>query len=96
MDDGFEEIRALGCDSLIVGVTGNAFTGGHCPFQSCGANAVLIKPFLMEALEESWSSLGPLCNALIEEVWNSIAYLFIKTTAYQKLGYSRCHYTSHK
>jgi hypothetical protein len=56
--DGLKEIRAL-ADSLIVGVTGNALPE-DIAISSCGANAVLIKPFLMEALEEILVEFGPL------------------------------------
>jgi CheY-like chemotaxis protein len=47
-----KEIRALGCDSIIVGVTGNALPEDIAYFKSCGANAILLKPFEMEALDE--------------------------------------------
>jgi CheY-like chemotaxis protein len=53
-----KEIRALGCDSLIVGVTGNALPEDIAHLRSCGANAVLIKPFQMEALEEILVEFG--------------------------------------
>jgi CheY-like chemotaxis protein len=53
-----KEIRALGCDSLIVGVTGNALPEDTAHLRSCGANAVLIKPFQMEALEEILVEFG--------------------------------------
>jgi CheY-like chemotaxis protein len=53
-----KEIRALGCDSLIVGVTGNALPQDIAHLISCGANAVLIKPFQMEALEEILVEFG--------------------------------------
>jgi CheY-like chemotaxis protein len=54
-----KEIRALeGCDSLIVGVTGNALPEDIARLRSCGAKAVLIKPFQIEALEEIWFEFG--------------------------------------
>jgi CheY-like chemotaxis protein len=53
-----KEIRALGCDSLIVGVAGNALPEDTAHLRSCGANAVLIKPFQMEALEEILVEFG--------------------------------------
>jgi CheY-like chemotaxis protein len=53
-----KEIRALSCDSLIVGVTGNALQEDIAHFKSCGANAVLIKPLQTEALEEILVEFG--------------------------------------
>jgi CheY-like chemotaxis protein len=53
-----KEIRALRCDAIIVGVTGNALSEDIAHFRNCGANAVLIKPFQMEALEEIFVELG--------------------------------------
>jgi CheY-like chemotaxis protein len=44
------EIRALGCDAFIVGITGNLFAEDVNFFKSCGANAVLPKPFDFEEL----------------------------------------------
>jgi CheY-like chemotaxis protein len=53
-----KEIVALGCDSLIVGVTGNALPEDIARLRSSGAKAVLIKPFQIEALEDIWFEFG--------------------------------------
>jgi CheY-like chemotaxis protein len=53
-----KEIRALGCDSVIVGITGNVLPEDINHFRRCGANAVFPKPFQIEALEELWVEFG--------------------------------------
>jgi CheY-like chemotaxis protein len=53
-----KEIRALGCDSCIVGITGNVLPEDIDHFRRCGANAVFPKPFQIEALEEIWVEFG--------------------------------------
>jgi CheY-like chemotaxis protein len=53
-----KEIRAMGCDVFIVGVTGNMLTEDVAYFRSCGANALLGKPFKIASLEELWSEYG--------------------------------------
>jgi CheY-like chemotaxis protein len=63
-----KEIRALGCASLIVGVTGNALPEDMALFKSSGANAVLTKPFQMEALEEILVEFGVTLQRSNEEV----------------------------
>ena len=45
------EIRKLGSDVFIVGITGNIMAEDVDFFTSCGANAVLPKPFKMSSLE---------------------------------------------
>lgn len=47
-------IRDLGCDSFIVGITGNVLPEDIAHFKANGANAVLPKPFHMTDLEELW------------------------------------------
>jgi signal transduction histidine kinase/CheY-like chemotaxis protein len=46
------EIRKLGCDAFLVGITGNLMAEDVEYFRSMGANAVLPKPFSIKALEE--------------------------------------------
>lgn len=53
-----KEIRSLGSDVLIVGITGNLLPEDIAYFQSCGANAVLPKPLRMASLEELWTEFG--------------------------------------
>ena len=53
-----KEIRTLGCDSFIVGITGNILPEDVALFKACGANVVCPKPLHMEALEELWVEYG--------------------------------------
>lgn len=53
-----KEIRAMGCDVFIIGVTGNMLADDIAFFRSCGANALLGKPFKIASLEEIWSEYG--------------------------------------
>jgi signal transduction histidine kinase/CheY-like chemotaxis protein len=53
-----KEINALGCDSLIVGITGNVLPDDVLHFKACGASAVLPKPLNLAALEELWEEQG--------------------------------------
>ena len=46
-----QEMRRLGCDSFIVGVTGNLMPEDIRHFKSMGANAVLPKPIKLPDLE---------------------------------------------
>jgi len=46
------KIRKIGHDVFIVGVTGNVMPEDVAYFHSCGANAVLPKPFRISDLEE--------------------------------------------
>merc|ERR1712176_1212095 len=46
------EIRKLGSDVFIIGVTGNLMPEDVTYFRQCGSNAVLPKPFRMSELEE--------------------------------------------
>jgi signal transduction histidine kinase/CheY-like chemotaxis protein len=52
------ELRAMGCDVFIVGVTGNMLAEDIAYFRSCGANAVLGKPIKIAGLDEIWSEYG--------------------------------------
>lgn len=52
------ELRKLGCDSFIVGITGNVMPEDTATFREAGANRVLSKPFRMPALESLWSEYG--------------------------------------
>lgn len=52
--DAVVEIRALGCQSFIVGVTGNVLDEDVNHFLSCGADSVLAKPIKFKKLEELW------------------------------------------
>lgn len=48
----------LGCDTVIIGVTGNMLSEDVDYFKSQGANAVLPKPVEPAVLEEIWMELG--------------------------------------
>ena len=47
-----EQIRDMGCDVYIVGITGNTLDDDVQHFKSKGANAVLPKPVKLEVLED--------------------------------------------
>jgi signal transduction histidine kinase/FixJ family two-component response regulator len=47
-----KEIRNLGSDVFIIGVTGNLMPEDVAYFRQCGSNSVLPKPFRMNELEE--------------------------------------------
>lgn len=47
-----QEIRAMGCGTLIVGITGNVLAEDVNHFKSCGANHVLPKPVDFRKVEE--------------------------------------------
>lgn len=49
-----KELRRLGCDSFVVGISGNVLPEDVSHFKSCGANAVLPKPFQFSLLEDLW------------------------------------------
>jgi signal transduction histidine kinase/CheY-like chemotaxis protein len=53
-----KELRAMGCNILIVGVTGNMLAEDVTYFRSCGADAVLGKPINIASLFEIWSEYG--------------------------------------
>jgi len=56
--DACQEIRSQGCDSFVVGITGNVLPEDVTYFKSCGANAVLPKPFEFAVLETLWVEYG--------------------------------------
>jgi len=51
-------IRSEGCDSFIVGITGNVLPQDVEHFKACGADGVLGKPFQVEELESMWIEYG--------------------------------------
>lgn len=51
-------MRHAGCDSFIVGITGNALPEDTALFRDCGANSVLLKPVAFPDLENLWSEYG--------------------------------------
>ena len=53
-----QEIRKIGCDSFIVGITGNVLPQDIEHFKNCGADGVLGKPFQVEELESMWTEYG--------------------------------------
>lgn len=55
-----KEIRRLGIDVHIVGVTGNMLPGDVEHYRSCGADEVLGKPLKMSDLEDLWTKSGVL------------------------------------
>jgi CheY-like chemotaxis protein len=57
-------LRELGCECLIVGVTGNVLPHDVAFFLEHGANAVLPKPLILEDFEQLlYSSLSPRLSA---------------------------------
>ena len=56
--DACKEIRAMGCDSFIIGITGALFAEQVKHFTECGANRVLPKPLDMNALIDCWMEYG--------------------------------------
>lgn len=53
-----QQIRMEGCDSFIVGITGNVLPQDIEHFKVCGADGVLAKPFQIEELESMWIEYG--------------------------------------
>jgi CheY-like chemotaxis protein len=58
--DACKEMRSRGCDSFIVGVTGNMMAEDVAIFKECGANSVLPKPFRLAQLDQLWLEHGVL------------------------------------
>ncbi|CAB9507344.1 sensor kinase/phosphatase LuxQ [Seminavis robusta] len=56
--DAVKDIRALGCDSFVIGVTGNILPEDQAHFKECGANWVFPKPLRIEDLESIWDEYG--------------------------------------
>lgn len=50
-----KRIREMGCDSFMVGVTGNVVPEDVASFRMAGVNAVLAKPFQMSELTTLWN-----------------------------------------
>lgn len=48
----------MGCDSFIVGITGNVFQEDIAYFKYCGANCILPKPLQIGRLETVWAENG--------------------------------------
>jgi len=62
-----KQIRALGCDCFIVGVTGNVMQSDIDHFKAHGADAVLAKPLNTDVFESLWRNFhlgGRLSTAL--------------------------------
>ena len=53
--DAASQIRELGFEGLIVGITGNVLPEDITHFKSMGANAVLAKPVRLPQLEDVWN-----------------------------------------
>jgi len=53
-----QKIRSIGCDSFVVGITGNVLPQDVEHFKTCGADGVLGKPFEIEELESMWVEYG--------------------------------------
>lgn len=53
-----QKIREGGCDSFIVGITGNVLPQDVAHFKGSGADNVLGKPFSIEELETLWVEYG--------------------------------------
>ena len=62
-----QEMRRMGCDSFIVGITGNVMSEDVHLFKSCGANAVLPKPFRLADLDQLWVEYGISGNSIHSE-----------------------------
>ena len=65
--DCAKRLRASGCCSLIVGLTGNCLQEDVMHFKSCGADDVLPKPFKMNDLQTIWERQG-LSGAHVERI----------------------------
>lgn len=52
------EIRKLGCNAFIVGITGNVLPKDVEYFKRCGANKVMAKPLELHSLEALWVEYG--------------------------------------
>ena len=47
-----QEIRKLGCQSKIIGLTGSTLDEDYDIFKTCGASVVLVKPIQMDLLQQ--------------------------------------------
>lgn len=52
------EIRNIGCQSCMLGITGNVLPNDVHFFKECGVAEVLGKPIRIEDLEMLWKSFG--------------------------------------
>ena len=64
-----KEIRRLGFDVNIIGVTGNVLPEDVSHFMSCGANQVVTKPVRIAELNTLWLEYG-VYEQSIEESWD--------------------------
>ena len=62
-----QQLRSMGCDSFIVGITGNVMSEDVHLFKASGANAVLPKPFRLADLDQLWVEYGVSGNAIHSE-----------------------------
>jgi len=53
-----QKLRRMGCQTFIVGVTGNVLPEDQQHYLQCGANSILTKPFVMSRLEQLWEKHG--------------------------------------
>jgi CheY-like chemotaxis protein len=53
-----KKMRAYGCVSLIIGITGNVLPEDVAHFKQCGADSVLPKPFVFDDLISLWAECG--------------------------------------
>lgn len=60
------KLRAAGCSSFIVGITGNCLAEDVDLFKSNGADDVLAKPFKLYRLQAVWARHGILRSGLEE------------------------------
>ena len=56
--DAARQIRDLGCDSFIIGITGNVLPDDQAHFKQSGANWVFPKPVKIEDLKSVWLEYG--------------------------------------
>lgn len=56
--DAANEIRELGYDVNIIGVTGNVLQEDVSHFKARGANDVIFKPVNVQELETAWKQNG--------------------------------------
>ena len=56
--DAVKKLRHGGCDSFVVGITGNVLPEDITHFKDCGANEVLHKPVDLDSLAALWMEYG--------------------------------------
>ena len=52
--DATKELRRLGCNAIIFGLTGNVLAEDVAFFKTSGADKVLYKPINLAALDSAW------------------------------------------